>query len=68
MTEFDDDIEWYLPHEVAALFHVGQKTVLRWVRNGIMEKHNIRVVLTPGKHHRYNKSDVDRAYQKLAND
>ena len=41
------------PAEVAALFRVDPKTILRWAKAG-----KIPSMRTPGGHHRYQSSDV----------
>lgn len=41
------------PSEVARLFRVDPKTVLRWAVAG-----RIRSIITPGGHHRFRQSDL----------
>jgi excisionase family DNA binding protein len=43
------------PPEVAALFRVTTKTINRWTIQG-----RLQAITTPGGHHRYYKSYIDR--------
>lgn len=60
-----DDALFYTPQEVAQLFRVDAKTVVRWEKMGKLEFHNVQVVRTIGGHRRYNKEDINRVFYKL---
>lgn len=53
--EFDPG-EWMKTSEVAEFFRVDPGTVKRWAKTGKFD--NIRSFETPGKHKRYNRSDI----------
>jgi predicted site-specific integrase-resolvase len=61
-VEYTTAEDWMTPTEVAKLFSVDPKTVARWNHRGVMEKNGVRVVLTPGGHRRYNRTDIYRAF------
>ena len=48
-----DEERLLIPAEVAALFGVGPKTVVRWAADG-----RIGSVRTPGGHHRFRAAEV----------
>lgn len=52
--EISDDDKLMSPCEVAALFRVDPKTVLRWAKVGLLESFR-----TPGGHRRYRPRDVE---------
>jgi signal peptidase I len=56
---------WYTPGEVGKLFRVDSRTVVRWERNQLMAKYNVKVIKTPGGHRRYYKEDIIRLYYEL---
>lgn len=58
-------IVWYTPKEVAAKFRVDPKTLTRWEKSGKLKEFNIRWMVTPGKHRRYCKEDVDRVLREM---
>jgi excisionase family DNA binding protein len=59
------DAESYTPSEVCALFRVSPRTVVRWERDGKLEKYGVRVYRTIGRHRRFNKEDINRMYYEL---
>lgn len=65
MTEEADELLWYTPHEVAALFRVDPKTLGRWEREGRFTRYQVKVIRTPGNHRRFLKADIDRMVEKL---
>jgi len=56
--------EWYTPQEVAQLFRVDPKTVIRWEASGKLALWKIQVERTNGNHRRYRRTDVDRAFEE----
>ncbi len=56
----DDRAELLTAHEVADLFRVSTKTVLRWTRDG-----RLPTIRTFGGHHRYSSRDVNRALRQM---
>lgn len=63
--DIPEDAEFYTTLEMAQIFRVDPKTVGRWHKRKVLERHGITVIFTPGGHKRYKKADVDRAYQEL---
>jgi DNA-binding transcriptional MerR regulator len=57
--------QWYTPLEVAVLFRVVPKTVVRWETDGKLEMYKVRIMRTLGGHRRYNKEDIDRMWKKI---
>lgn len=58
MTSLDE--EALIPiGEVARLFRVHRKTVIRWAKQGYLQ-----AVRTPGGHHRFRVADVEALFRK----
>lgn len=53
--EYDLNDKYLTPTEVAQMFRVDPKTVSRWAKAG-----KIPSVRTPGGHHRFRLSDVQK--------
>lgn len=53
MAETDED--FLKPSDVAKIFKVDPKTVTRWGQQG-----KLPCVRTPGGHHRYRRSDIEK--------
>lgn len=52
------DERLYTPGEVAKMFHVDPKTVVKWAKAEL-----ISAVRTPGGHRRFRESEVRRIYE-----
>jgi excisionase family DNA binding protein len=48
--------------EVAAMWRVDPKTVIRWIDVGRFK--SVQIIQTPGKHYRYNASDMKALYER----
>ncbi|MCU1450604.1 MAG: helix-turn-helix protein [Acidimicrobiales bacterium] len=62
MTEdFDADVEYLTPGQVARLLHVSPKTVNRWAHEG-----RLPCLVTLGGHRRFRRDDVEAAVEKMS--
>lgn len=68
VEETDDHVEekLYSGQDVANIFRVSTKTVLRWSRpGGEFEQRNVQVLTTIGGHRRYFAEEIHQLYQLM---
>ena len=59
--DFDEDVEYLTPGQVARLLHVSPKTVNRWAHEG-----RLPCLVTLGGHRRFRRDDVEAAVEKMS--
>jgi excisionase family DNA binding protein len=59
--DFDADVEYLTPGQVARLLHVSPKTVNRWAHEG-----RLPCLVTLGGHRRFRRDDVEAAVERMS--
>lgn len=70
MTEYDEvegvaQEELYDTQQIADMFRVSHKTVVRWDELGRFEERGVHVLRTAGGHRRYRKDEIHQLFQKM---
>lgn len=55
----------YTTQDVATIFRVSTKTVMRWANNGKFEKHGVELLWTIGGHRRFRKTEINELFWKM---
>jgi excisionase family DNA binding protein len=59
--DFDEEVEYLTPGQVARLLHVSPKTVNRWAHEG-----RLPCLVTLGGHRRFRRDDVEAAVERMS--
>jgi excisionase family DNA binding protein len=59
--DFDEEVEYLTPGQVARLLHVSPKTVNRWAHEG-----RLACLVTLGGHRRFRRDDVEAAVERMS--
>lgn len=67
-TDSKEQPELYTTTDVARIFAVSPKTVVRWVKKDNFKLHGVEVILTQGGHARFKKEEINDLYWKMVRD
>lgn len=64
----ESHLDLYNTQDVANIFRVSTKTVMRWANSDKFQKHGVELLWTIGGHRRFRKSEINALFWKMIQD